>query len=253
MTDQVTALIRHTADRLSEGVTAPPLRPQSTEPRRSRSGRWVLPAAAAVAVAAVAGMAALVAQQSPARVPVRTAYAGAAAELGSEAVPVTASGRSLFQGDAASGGPVRADLLARLTTVAGEGVLLGHLNDDGRFCVGFGYLPPSRNVGLATDCSSDGFPPLADGDIVLAGFGPAIATVSGVDQPPVLYGGAPPGTRTVELSSPDGQRARVPARDGGDRYNHRAYFAAVWDLGDGGLVVRALAEDGTVLAREERG
>lgn len=252
MTDQVTALITHAADRLAEGVTAPPRRPPAAAPGRSRAGRWALPAAAAAAVVAVAGTAALVTQQSPARAPVRTVYAGAAAELGTETVPVTASGRNLFQGGATSGGPARGDLLARLTTEAGEGVLLGHRSADGTFCVGFGYLPPSRNIGLGTDCSPDGTPPLADGDIALAGVGPATAAVNGIDQPPVLYGSAPAGTRTIELSKPDGPPARVPARDGGDRYNHRAYFAVEWDLGDGELVVRALAEDGTVLAREER-
>ena len=253
MTDRLQELLDHLADDLAGDTRPPPLTaaagPTDARPRRERARRWLAPALAAAAVLAVASVA-FVVQESDRSV--RTEFASASPELGT----IDATGLlqlRAFGPDPGRGTPEgRAALLARVTTRIGDGVLFAQPFDDGQVCLSFAYLPPATNSSGGLHCWRRGEAASFDRDpITVVGQGPS-GSPGGIKTPPVAYGAAPAGTRTVEFTGPDRDPVRVPARDAGDANGHRAYFAAAWDLTTGSTLIRALDSNGTELARLER-
>lgn len=251
MTDRLTDLLQHTADQLAAGQQAPALHADGAAVGGPAGRKWLLPAAAAVAVVAVAAGAALL------RLPGTSGqvYAGAEPELGTSMVPVDVRGTSMLERTARQPGRPQgpADLLAELDNRKGRGVLVAQTFDNGMICATFGYLPPAINMGGGSNCSdpdNEG-PPFSRAPLTFEGFGPG-GSPGGIKDPAVIFGGAPQGTRTIALSGDGREPLEVAARDAGERYGHRAYFAATWDLGDGPTTVRALDARRRELARVDR-
>ena len=249
MSDRLQSLLDHMADQVAGDLTAPPLtqRPAHAPGRRRR----FMPAAAATSVLLVVATAALADRYSSDPAP---RYAGTEPELGTMTLPVDVIGRGIPDRQQQYGDPQGpADLLAKLTTRAGELVLAAQPTSTGYLCTSTLYLPPAVNMIKGTSCSRrpDPDPPLAVGALSISGYGPGGAP-GGIKDPPVTYGAAPTGTRTVEFSGSEATRIRVPAYDGGERYDHRAYYMANWDLTTGSTLVRALDRQGRELARVDR-
>jgi hypothetical protein len=124
----------------------------------------------------------------------------------------------------------------------GTVVILAARGSNGLLCYVLGYLPPAATDSIA------GVGACVPGS---GGFlGTAAIEVSGVapsGSPPLTFGQAPAGTRSIELSSPR-RRINVPARNAGPTYDHHAYFIATWDLAAGSTTVRALDSRGRMLA-----
>jgi hypothetical protein len=230
---------------------------------------WAAPAAAAAAVLVVAGGVLLASPDgerarsaaprttsgaeptAPAAeataLPERTVYATDRPELGTGPVPVDVIGKSILARDPGETSPAAADVLARLVDGSGELVLVAHAFADGRICAAAGYLPPADNLSVSRVCGDSSGPPYSEGPIAVSGVGELRGETT---APAAAYGSAVPGTRTVEFSSPGRDTVRVPARDAGDRYGHRAYLIAPWDL-DASLdptTIRAYDEQGRLLA-----
>lgn len=258
MSDRLTELLTHTADQLARGAAPPPLAGPA-EP--GRIPRRAAPAAAAAAVVTVAVGVFLASPDAerarftsppptapaaePTALPVRTVYATDGPELGTGPVPVDVVGLSVLARDPGETAPAVADVLARLTDGSGQQVLVGHAFPDGRVCAALGYLPPGQNQSVARQCRDTARPPYGDGPVTLYGEGPLDGPAS---APAASYGSAVPGTRTVELSAPGRDPLRVPARDAGEAYGHRAYYLARWDPTKGATTVRAYDEGGQLLA-----
>lgn len=214
--------------------------------QRRRTSTAVTGVVLAVAVVAIA--AGQLSDVGPART--RTVYAGSTPELGTVSAPVDVAGNGRTpDGGLGSPTPGPADLLARVDNVKGTAVLLG-VRVSGGTCVSTGYLPPAVSLGSASVCArgtSRLGRVLGADAIVVSGFGPGGAP-GGTLDPPATYGSAPPGTRLVSLARPGQADLVVPARDGGDRYDHAAFFMATWDLGAGPTTATARAADGRKLA-----
>lgn len=260
MSDRLTELVTRTADQLTRGATPPPLAGQMAPPRRLPS--WAASAAAAAAVVTVAvgvflsspdGERARSAASSsppaaePTALPERTVYATDGPELGTGPVPVDVVGKSILARDHVETAPAIGDVLARLVEDDGEQVLVGHEFPDGKICVAAGYLPPGENLSVSRQCGDTSRPPYSERPIAVVGQGVLRGEAS---APAATFGSALPGTRTVELSAPDRDPVRVRARDAGEKYGHRAYFLARWDLDPalGATTIRAYDEQGRLLA-----
>lgn len=255
MTDRLQELLDHLADDLAGGTSPPPLAAtavaMSPAASRDRVARHLLlPVAAAAAVLAVASVA-FVLQQADTGV--RTEFAGASPELGTIDATGLLQLRAFGPDQGDLGAPEgRADLLARVTTRTGDGVLFAQPLDDEQVCISFAYLPPATNNSGGLHCWREPDPAPFDREpITVVGQGPA-GSPGGIKTPPVTYGAAPAGTRAVELSGGSRDSVQVPARDAGDAYGHRAYFTAPWDLTTGSTLLRALDGEGRELARLER-
>lgn len=191
---------------------------------------------------------------SPARVPFRPEYTGSRPELGQAPSPL-----SVIDGDRIATGGTEPpadpqDLLAQVQIGQTVHALFG-IRKNGRRCALTGLKRPSYSQIAATACPSGGdAPPLSEQPVTVIGDGPGRMPSPEV-SPGVIYGGVPAGTRYVRLERPGTVTVTVEAYDAGDAYDHRAYFAARWNLQEtvAPTVVTALTGSGEVVAQAQAG
>jgi hypothetical protein len=248
MTD-LDAVLARAADNLSRDVTPPPPAPVLARARRRHRLRVTLPAAVVPAAAAVA--VALVAAGPSLVLPGRhdgrrTVYATDGPELGRIPLPADVPSGTRIGGPNDPPQQRPADLLAVGTTKNGRARLIGYRLRSGARCVYQDYAVPFLNSTGATACSFDGHEPYSRQPLTVGGS--ADGTPGAIKSAPLAYGAAPPGTRTVEFTAAGRAPLRVPARDGGPSYGHRAFFITTWPFGIASTV-RAFDAAGRETAR----
>ena len=137
-------------------------------------------------------------------------------------------------------GKDQADLLSSYPTAAGVLVTAGVVAD-GQACTTI-FIDSAKGPGGGGSCGPAGVGiDAGPKDISLS-----YSTGQGPDRS-FLGGSTPAGTRTIEVTPPEGAALAIAGRDSGPAWGHLVYFAVPWS---GPAMVRALDADGRQLAEK---